>query len=66
MTPLELKKMKVELLNVAAARAGQELRIEEQLDNIKRLEDMIKIQLSKEAELTEKIAVAEKEMKSQS
>lgn len=63
MTTLELKKLKVELLNVAAARAGQELRIEEQLENIKRLQDQIQIQLAKEAELTEKIAAAEQESK---
>lgn len=58
MTNLELKRMKVELLNVAAARAGQELRIEEALENIKRLEDNIAIQKEKEDELTAKIAEA--------
>ena len=58
MTNLELKRMKVELLNVAAARAGLELRIEESLENIKRLEDNIAIQKAKEDELTAKIAEA--------
>lgn len=55
MTSLELKKIKVELLRVAAARAEQELRIEEYQDNIKRLEDNIVIQKAKEDELQAKI-----------
>jgi hypothetical protein len=58
MTKLEFKKLKVELLNVAAARAGLELRIEEHEDNILRLEEHIIIQKAKEQELTAKIAVA--------
>ena len=55
MTSLELKRIKVELLAVAAARATLELRIEEYQDNIKRLEDNITIQLAKEVELQAKI-----------
>lgn len=55
MTSLELKKIKVELLNVAAARATLELRIEEYHDNIRRLEDNIVIQQAKEQELQAKI-----------
>ena len=55
MTNLELKRIKVELINVAAARANLELRIEESLDNIKRLEDNIAIQKAKEDELQAKI-----------
>ena len=55
MTSLELKKIKVELLRVAAARAELELRIEEYQDNIKRLEDNIVIQIAKETELQAKI-----------
>ena len=58
MTSLELKKMKVELLNVSAAKAGLELRIEENLDNIKRLEANIEISTAKEEELKQKIADA--------
>jgi hypothetical protein len=58
MTALELKKIKCELLNVSAAKAGLELRIEEYLDNIKRLEDNIVISTAKEQELSAKIADA--------
>lgn len=56
MTSVELKRIKVELLRVAAARAELELRIEEYQENIKRLEDNIAIQLAKEEELNAKIA----------
>jgi hypothetical protein len=59
MTSLELKKIKVELLNVSAAKAGLELRIEEYLDNIKRLEENISIQRTKEDELKARISAEE-------
>ena len=62
MTSLELKRMKVELLRVSAAKAQLELQIEECHDNIsrvheniKRLEDNILIQSAKEEELQAKI-----------
>lgn len=55
MTNVELKRIKVELLKVAAARAELELRIEEYQENIKRLEDNIEIQKIKEKELQSKI-----------
>jgi hypothetical protein len=55
MSPLELKKLKVELMRVTAARAELELRIEERLDEIERLKEHIKIQLDKETELEQKI-----------
>jgi hypothetical protein len=58
MTALELKRIKVELINVAAARANLELKIDESLDNIRRLEDNIAIQKDKEAELQAKIELA--------
>jgi hypothetical protein len=56
MTPLELKRMKLELIKVAAARHELEFRIEERLDEINRLKDHVKVQEAKEAELKEKIA----------
>lgn len=59
MTSLELKKIKCELLNVSAAKAGLELKIEEYMDNIKRLEDNIMISTAKEEELKQKIADAQ-------
>ena len=59
MTSLEIKRIKVELLRVASARAELELRIEEMQDNIKRLEDNISIQKAKEDELQAKLADAQ-------
>jgi len=58
MTSLELKKTKVELLRMSAAKAEVELRIEEYMDNIKRLQDNIAISEAKEQELQLKIAEA--------
>ena len=55
MTPLELKRIKLELIKVAAARCEIEFRIEERLDEIERLKDHVKIQEAKEAELQAKI-----------
>lgn len=52
---LELKKLKVELLRVSAAKAELELRIEERLDEIERIKEHIKISEDKEQELKEKI-----------
>lgn len=52
---LELKKLKVELLRVSAAKAELELRIEERLDEIERIKEHIKISEAKEVELKEKI-----------
>jgi len=55
MNPLELKKLQVEYKKVNAAREDLELRILEAEENIKRLEDHVKIQKAKEDELSEKI-----------
>ena len=59
MTPIELKRLKVELARVQSARMEQELRIDEHNENIERLQAAILIQQAKEAELTEKIKDAE-------
>lgn len=61
MQQIEIKRMKLELLKVAAARAELEFRIEERLDEINRIKDHVKIQLDKEAELSQRIAAAEAE-----
>ena len=58
MTPLELKRTKLELIKVAAARHEIEFRIEERLDEINRLQEHVKVQEAKEAELKEKIDAA--------
>lgn len=55
MTPIEFKRLKVELARVVSARMEQELRIDEHKENIDRLEQSITIQLAKEAELGQKI-----------
>lgn len=59
MTPIELKRLKVELSRVASARMEQELRIDECNEQIERLQKSIEIQLAKEAELNQKIKDAE-------
>lgn len=55
MTPLDLKKMKVELLRVSAAKAELELRIDERMDEISRIKENIRVQELKEIELKTKI-----------
>lgn len=57
---LELKKVKVELLRVSAAKAELELRIEEFLDNISRLKEHIEVQKTREEELDNKIKEMER------
>ena len=56
MTPLELKKMQVELLRVSASKAELELRVHERMDEIERLKEHIAISETKEAELAAKLA----------
>lgn len=55
MSPLEMKKLTTELLQVQAAKAGLELRIEERLDEIKRIQETIAVSEAKEIELKQKI-----------
>lgn len=57
---IEIKRMKLEKVKVAAARSELEFRIDERLDEINRLKDLIKVQTDKEAELAARIAEAEK------
>jgi hypothetical protein len=56
MSPLELKKIQVELLRVQAAKGEMELRVQERMEEIQRLEDSIKISEAKEQELQAKLA----------
>lgn len=55
MTPLERKKIEVELLRVNAAKEEMNLRILESQDQISRLLEQIKIQEAKEKELQAKL-----------
>lgn len=56
MTKLELMKIRAELAGVTSAKLNLQLRVEEALDNIARLQEHIVIQEAKERELTEKLA----------
>ena len=60
MSPLDLKRIKLELIKVAAGRAEMEFRIDERMEDINRIKDNINVQLAKEAELKAKIDEAEK------
>ncbi len=60
MSPLEIKRLKLELVKVSAAKAELEFRIEERLEDIARLRDNISIQENREKELQDKIDEASK------
>ncbi len=55
MSKLEKKRMELELIKVSAARAELEFRVEENLENINRLNQHIEVQKQKENELRLKI-----------
>ena len=55
-TPLELKKVKAELLRVQAAKADMEVRIEDHMENIARLNANMAISQAKEDELNKTLA----------
>lgn len=52
---IDLKRKKLELSRVQLAREEQELKIEERMEEIKRIESLIEIQKKKEDELTAEI-----------
>lgn len=52
---LEQKRKKLELARVQMARSELEFKVEEKMEEIKRLQDNIKIQETKELELMEEI-----------
>lgn len=60
MSPLELKRLKLELVKVGAAKAELQFKIDERLEDIERIENNIKIQEQREEELKIKISEAEK------
>jgi septal ring factor EnvC (AmiA/AmiB activator) len=55
-TPLELKKVKAELARVYASKLDMEVRIEDHMENIARLNANIAISQAKEDELTKQLA----------
>lgn len=52
---MEIKRKKLELSRVSLAREEQEFKIEERMEEIKRLEAMIELQKKKEQELQAEI-----------
>ena len=60
-SPLEIKRMKLQLMQISTGRAQTEFRIEEFLDNAARLAPTLEQQKIQEAELAAKIAELEKE-----
>ena len=55
-TSLELKKVKAELLRVQAAKADMEVRVEDHMENIGRLQAQMEISQAKEDELIKTLA----------
>lgn len=55
-TPLEMKKVRAELLRVQAAKADMECRIEDHLENIARLNASIDVSKVREEELIKQVA----------
>lgn len=66
MSPLEIKRLKLELVRVNAAKADLEFRIEEALDLIAKLRENISAQEGHEVGLKTRIAEAEAAMPSSS
>lgn len=60
MSPLELRKVKLELMRVTTARHELEIKIDERMEEIDRIKTNIQIQLNKEEELTAKIKAEDK------
>lgn len=60
MSPLDIKKIQVEIKRVDAAKEDMELRVFEREEEIQRLQDNIKIQVAKLEELNAKLADANK------
>ena len=58
---IELKRKKVELLRVSAAKAEMELRIHERLDEIERLKQQMLVQEETENKLKDEILKLEKQ-----
>lgn len=56
LSAIELKKVRVELIRVQAAKMELELRVDERMEEISRLKENIDIQTKKEEELSAKIA----------
>lgn len=59
MSPLEIKRLKLELVRVNAAKADLEFRIEEFMDQIARIKENINAQEAHEGQLRQKISDAE-------
>jgi uncharacterized sporulation protein YeaH/YhbH (DUF444 family) len=60
MSSIDLKRKSLELSRVQLARQEQEFKIEERMEEIYRIEAMIKIQITKEEELKAEITALNK------
>jgi hypothetical protein len=59
LSPLELKKLKLELLKVQSAKFEMSVRVDEALEQIERLKEHMKVQEKHEKELEAKIKAEE-------
>ena len=55
MTPIEIKKMKLEIARVTTAKLDLEIRLDERLQEIEKIKEYIVVQEAKEAELNAKL-----------
>lgn len=62
---LDIKRLKLQLMQIATGRAQTEFRIEEYMDNAERLKPTLEAQLQQEQEVAAKIAELEKENREQ-
>lgn len=63
MNTLAIKKLKAQLLATQAAKAELELKAEERREDIRRIEDHIKLQEKRELELTDQLNALNEESK---
>ena len=55
MTPIEIKKLKLEIARVTTAKLDLEIRLDERLQEIEKIKEYITVQEAKESELNEKL-----------
>lgn len=56
MSPIELKKLKLEIARVTTAKLDLEIRLDERLQEIEKIKEYIAVQEAKEAELNDKLS----------
>lgn len=58
MSPIEIKKLKLEIARVTTAKLDLEIRLEERLQEIEKIKEYIAVQETKETELNDKLSAA--------